>query len=53
MVGASIEETRALWASSLRIVKARMRPMVLQERTAAFAGLFLDGMPGTERRETG
>ena len=46
MAGASIEETLELWASSLRAVKARMRPLFLQERMAASAGLFLDGLLG-------
>ena len=53
MAGASIEETLELWASSLRVVKARMRPLFLQERMAASAGLFLDGLLGGERRKTG
>ena len=53
MAGVSIEETLELWASSLRAVKARMRPLFLQERMAASAGLFLDGLLGGERRKTG
>ena len=53
MAGASIEETLELWASSLRAVKARMRPLFLQGRMAASAGLFLDGLLGGERRKTG
>ncbi len=53
MAGVSIEETLDLWASSLRAVKARMRPLFLQERMAASAGLFLDGLLGGERRKTG
>src|ERR687886_1702313 len=53
MSGASIEETLELWASSLREVKARMRPLFTQERVAASAGLFLDGLLGAERRKTG
>jgi SRSO17 transposase len=53
MTGASIETTLELWASSLRDVKARMRPLFGQERVAASAGLFLDGLLGTERRKTG
>jgi hypothetical protein len=32
MSGASIEETFELWAVSLREVKARMRPLFMQER---------------------
>src|SRR4051794_17952999 len=53
MSGASIEETLELWAASLREVKARMRPLFTQERVAASAGLFLDGLLGEERRKTG
>jgi SRSO17 transposase len=53
MNGASIEETLELWATSLREVKARMRPLFTQERVAASAGLFLDGLLGEERRKTG
>ena len=34
-------------------VKARMRPLFTQERVAASAGLFLDGLLGEERRKTG
>ena len=52
-MGASIEETLELWASSLRDVKARMRPLFTQDRVAASAGLFLDGLLGDERRKTG
>ena len=53
MSGASIERTLELWASSLRDVKARMRPLFQQERMAISAGLFLDGLLGPERRKTG
>jgi SRSO17 transposase len=53
MSGASIETTLELWAYSLRDVKARMRGLFLQERVAASAGLFLDGLLGDERRKTG
>src|SRR4051794_26189803 len=53
MSGASIEETLELWAASLREVKARMRPLFTQERVAASAGHFLDGLLGEERRNTG
>src|SRR3982075_3927694 len=53
MSGASIEATLELWASSLRDVKARMRPLFTQARVAASAGLFLDGLLGDERRKTG
>jgi SRSO17 transposase len=53
MAGASIETTLELWASSLRDVKARMRPLFGQERAAVSAGLFLDGLLSDERRKTG
>jgi SRSO17 transposase len=53
MGGASVEATLELWASELSAAKARMRPLFTQERVAASAGLFLDGLLGTERRKTG
>ena len=53
MAGAPIETTLELWASSLREVKARMRPLFAQERGAVSAGLFLDGLLSDERRKTG
>jgi SRSO17 transposase len=53
MAGASIETTLELWAASLRDVKARMRGLFTQERVAASAGLFLDGLLSDERRKTG
>ena len=53
MARASIETTLELWASSLRDVKARIRPLFTQERVAASAGAFLDGLLGDERRKTG
>ena len=53
MTGASIETTLELWASSLRDVKARMRGLFTQERVAASASFFLDGLLGDERRKTG
>lgn len=52
MVGASIEATLELWASSLRDVKARMRPLFRRE-LAVSAERFLDGLLGEERRKTG
>lgn len=53
MSGLSVEETLELWGSSLRNVKARMRVLFTQERVAASAGRFLDGLLGDERRKTG
>ncbi len=53
MSGASIETTLELWASSLRDVKARIRPLFTQDRVAASASQFLDGLLGPERRKTG
>src|SRR4026207_34413 len=53
MIGASIETTRELWASSLREVKKRIRPLFAQERAALNAGLFVGGLLGDERRKTG
>ena len=47
MIGASIETTRELWASSLREVKKRIRPLFAQERAALNAGLFVDGLEVT------
>jgi SRSO17 transposase len=53
MAGASIETTLELWASSLRDVKSRIRPLFTQDRVAVSAGAFLDGLLGDERRKTG
>ena len=53
MIGASIETTLELRASSLREVKKRIRPLFAQERAALNAGLFVDGLLGDERRKTG
>jgi SRSO17 transposase len=53
MMAGSMEATLELWASSLRDVKARIRPLFTQARVAASAGLFLDGLLGPERRKTG
>src|SRR5271165_4397702 len=50
---ASIEETLALWAASLRDIKKRIRPLFRQERVATNAGLFLEGLLGDEQRKTG
>jgi len=48
-----METMLELWASSLRDVKARIRPLFTQARVAGSAGLFLDGLLGPERRKTG
>jgi SRSO17 transposase len=53
MASGSVEATLELWASSLRDVKGRFRPLFQQERMAASAGLFLDALLGPERRKTG
>ena len=53
MSGASIEATLELWASSLRDVKMRMRPLFREARMARSANLFLDGLLSDERRKTG
>lgn len=53
MSGASIETTLALWASSLRDVKARMRPLFGDIRVASSANQFLDGLLSEERRKSG
>src|SRR6478752_4077611 len=53
MSGASIEATLELWASSLREVKRRVRPLFAQDRAATNAGLFINGLLGDERRKTG
>src|ERR1043165_3937576 len=53
MTGGSVEATLELWASSLRDVKGRIRPLFGQARIAQSAGLFLDALLGPERRKTG
>jgi SRSO17 transposase len=53
MAFGSVEATLELWASSLRDVKGRIRPVFSQERMATAAGLFLDALLGPERRKTG
>src|SRR3954462_5355103 len=53
MTGGSVEATLELWASSLRTIKERIRPVFRQDRPAAAAGLFLDALLGPERRKTG
>jgi SRSO17 transposase len=52
MTGGLVEATLELWASSLRDVKGRIRPLFRQERMASSAGLFLDALLGPERRKT-
>ena len=52
MASASVETTLEFWASSLRDVKARMRPLFTRERVARSAGQFLDGLLGNEPRKT-
>ena len=51
--GASFEDTLELWASSLRDVKGRIRPLFTQDRVAASAGDFLGVLLGNEARKTG
>ena len=53
MSGVLIETALELWASSLRDMKARIRPLFVQKRVAASAGQFLDGLLGNEPRKTG
>jgi SRSO17 transposase len=53
MTGGLVEATLELWASSLRDVKGRIRPLFRQERMASSAGLVLDALLGPERRKTG
>ena len=53
MASASMETMLELWCSSLRDVKGRIAPLFTQQRVAASAGLFLDGVLGPERRKTG
>jgi transposase InsO family protein len=48
MTGALIEDTMELLASDLREVKLRMRCLFTQERVAASASLFLDGLLSDE-----
>jgi SRSO17 transposase len=50
---APVETTLEILASALRDVKSRMRQLFAQERTAANAGLFLDGLLSDEQRKTG
>ena len=52
-MGASIETTLELWASSVRDAKSRTGGLFTQKRVAVSAGLFLNGLLGDERRKTG
>jgi hypothetical protein len=51
--GASIEDTLALWASSLREAKRRIRPLFTQDRVATSAGQFLDALLGQRAAQDG
>jgi len=51
--GASVEDALTLFATSLRDAKQRIRPLFTQERVAAAAWQFLDGLLGNEPRKTG
>jgi SRSO17 transposase len=51
--GAAIEDTLTLWASALRDVKQRIRPLFTQERVARSAWQFFDGLLSNEPRKTG
>ena len=53
MAGASVETTLELWASSLREVKGRIRPLFSQERVARSAGPVPGRSSGDEPRKTG
>ena len=46
MTGASIETTLELWTSTLRDGKAQRVGLLTQDRVAASAGPFLDGLLG-------
>src|SRR4051794_3909110 len=53
MASGSIEATLEVWASAVRDVKGRIRPVFAQARMATSAGLFRDALLGPERRKTG
>src|SRR3569833_1735589 len=53
MSAASLETTLDLWASSLRAIKDRMRPLFTQGRVVASALVFLVGLLGFVCRKTG
>ena len=50
---APVETALEILVPALRDVKGRMRQLFAQERTAANAGLFLDGLLSHEQRKTG
>ena len=52
MMGVGVEVALELWASSLRDLTERIRPLFTQQRVAVSAGLFLHGLLGPERRKT-
>src|SRR4030095_13105739 len=51
MTDGSVEATLELWASSLRSVKERIRPVFRQDRTADAAGLVFGAPRGPGRRK--
>jgi hypothetical protein len=51
--GSSIEDTLALWASSLRKAKRRIRLLFTQDCLSISADQFLDTLLGNEPRKTG
>ena len=53
MSGASVEDTLELWVSSLRDVKAQIRPLFAHPSVADSAAAYVDGLLGPERRKTG
>jgi SRSO17 transposase len=53
MASGSVETTLGLWASALRDVEGRIRPLFGQNRVAASASQFLDGLLSNEPRKTG
>ena len=53
MSGVAVEQMLDLWATGLREVKARMRPLFAHPSVADSAAAFVDGLLGPERRKTG
>ena len=51
MAGGSVETTLELWASALRDVKGRIRLLFSQDRVAASASQFLDGLLSAHSRD--